>query len=83
MEQIELDRISNVVLIHRKIKIPRFVNAKDYYYKIALLLKTQAIDTIGPSWGENCKTIDFTLIIIPNNGKIIYNEAKSKSYKNN
>lgn len=73
-EEVSIDGMSNVVAIYRTIKVPRFANAVRYFNKIKALLNNQkSISIIDVSWGDpRCKTIQFGLLVVPNNGRVIY-----------
>lgn len=81
-ETIKCDGISNVVIIERKYKLPRFeskIRACGIFHSInnkPINKDGVKITFYANGWGDaDCKTFDMTLVIIPNKGRVIYTDA--------
>lgn len=82
-EKIGGDGISNALQVERTYKIPLFTSNPLYSFRD---IEGQIQSTISPKvkfyplnhgWGDPyCKTIRFCFLLIPNNGRTIYNELK-------
>lgn len=81
-EAIKGDKVSNVIYIERKYEIPRFHDKSRALRRFYAYDKEEFnVDNIKVKfyvcgWGDPyCKSIIIKLIVVPNNGKVIYSEV--------